>query len=993
MNRFNRNSSSTAGMSMSRGILLALMSTAAVSAIHVSAAHGQAAPTAVSAKDVSPPAGSAPEVTGATAQSVPEEQRPNVQDIIVTGSRIVRDGYKSPTPLSVIGAEQLSSNANANIAQYVTTLPAFAGSASGRSSTTTGAAGTSGINSLNLRALGPTRTLVLLDGHRVTPAVALGYVDVNSLPQALISRVDVVTGGASATYGSDAVAGVVNFVLNRSLTGLTGEVSSGITNYGDNSSYKVNLAGGTGFANDRGHILVALEQAHDDGIRGGKREWTRRGRQIIANPAYGTGVGQTTTVPRQLVLDNVGYMTAAPGGIVASGPLMGTGFGAGGQPYQLNFGDIRADPFMRGGDWATNDLRPTNSIAPEEKRQTAFARANFEVAEALNLYGQFSYVKAYSEADSSPSYMIGSSGPLIRIDNAFLPDSVRARMTALGLSTIRVGTLNADLGINNQVTRRTAMSYQLGGEGKFDMLGSSWSWDAYGQYGQSKNFVSFPTNISRSNYTLATDAVRTASGAIVCRSTLTNPTNGCSPYNALGTGVNGSNAAGIAFIRSPSVQNLKVEQTVVAASLTGEPFSTWAGPVSVAFSGEYRKDKAFGTVDANSLIADHIYANYSPIDGSTNVKEAAFETVIPLANGKSWANSWDINGAVRYTSYSLAGDVVTWKAGTTYSPIPDITFRGTASRDIRAPNLQETFLPSTFTRQSLFDPFTSTTPAFEQVTTGNRNLKPEKADTFGVGVVFSPGFFSGFSFSVDYWSINVKDAISIIAAPDVLQLCFSGTNPELCNNITRAAPSAGQTVGDLQRVVSQNINIASQKVRGLDFESSYRSDLAGIGLPGRVDIHANFTRYLEDSIDNGVSPRRTQLGENSLSNPPKWRTTATLGYHLDGFHAGLTGRAFSAGKQFAYYIECATNCPVSTAAHPTINDNYLPGRFYLDLALSYDIKLANARTVTTFFNVRNLTNRDPGLTITTGNAFANGGNAVLYDVDGIVFRTGVRFKL
>ncbi|MDO6414058.1 TonB-dependent receptor [Sphingomonas sp. BIUV-7] len=957
------------------------MSTTAVFGLNASAACAQANPAAAAsapAPQASSTIGETPEAAEATP---PQANAQQAQDIVVTGSRIVRDGYQSPTPLSVIGAEQLATSTSPNIAQYVTNLPVFAGSSSGRSSTTTGANGTSGINSLNLRSLGPNRTLVLLDGHRVTPAVALGYVDVNALPQALISRVDVVTGGASAAYGSDAVAGVVNFVLNRSMTGLTGEVSSGITNYGDNESYKANLAGGVAFADGRGHILAAVERAYEAGIDPGARSWTRRGRQLLANPAYTATNGQ----PQRLVYDNIGYMTSAPGGVVSSGPLRGTGFGPGGQVYALNFGDIQADPFMRGGGWQANDLRPTNAIAPEEKRSMAFGRASFEVSRALNFYAQGSYVKSQTDAVSTTSYMIGSSGPLIQLDNAYLPASVRARMVAAGVTSIRVGTLNYDLGLNNQTTQRIATSYTAGADGKFDMLGGSWDWDAYGQYGQSKNHVSFPTNISRSHYTLATDAVRTASGAIVCRSTLTNPANGCVPYNALGTEVNDPNGAAVAYIRSPSISDLKVEQTVVAASLSGEPFSTWAGPVSVAFSAEYRKDKAFGTVDADSLATNHIYANYAPIDGSTNVKEAAFETVVPLAKDKSWADSLELNGAARYTKYSLAGSVTTWKAGVTYSPIPDITFRATRSRDIRAPNLQETFLPANTARQSIFDPFTNTTPAFDQTTTGNRNLKPEKADTLGVGAVFRPSFIEGFSASVDYWSINIKDAISIISAGDVLLLCFDGSNPALCNNVTRVN-------GVVTQVVSQNINIASQKVRGLDFEATYRKDLDFIGLPGNVDLHANFTRYLEDTIDNGISAPRKALGENSGTNPPLWRTTVSLGYHLDAFRMTVTGRGLSAGKQFANYIECTSNCPASTTDHPTINDNHMPGRFYLDLAFSYDINVGGSKTVTTFLNIRNLTNRDPGLSV-TGNAFSNGANAILYDVDGIAFRGGVRFKL
>jgi outer membrane receptor protein involved in Fe transport len=387
-----------------------------------------------------------------------------------------------------------------------------------------------------------------------------------------------------------------------------------------------------------------------------------------------------------------------------------------------------------------------------------------------------------------------------------------------------------------------------------------------------------------------------------------------------------------------------------------------------------------------TLAVNHIYANYSPIDGSTNVKEGAVEIVIPLAKHYSWADSWDLNGAARYTSYSLAGNVVTWKIGTTFSPTRDFTLRVTRSRDIRAPNLQETFLPASTARQSIFDPFTNTTPAFDQTTTGNRNLKPERADTFGIGGVFTPHFIPGLSASVDYWSINVKDEISIIASGDELQLCYDGSRPELCNNITRVN-------GVVTQVISQNINIAGQKVRGLDFEASYRRDLGFLGLPGRIDLHANFTKYLQDTISTGISAPIDYVGENSSTNPPRWRTNATLGYQLNGLHTSLTLRGFSSGTQFANYIQCTSACPASTTLHPTINNNYLPGRMYLDFAISYDFTAGRLKGLSLFFNAQNITNRDPGLTV-AGNAFGNGANtAVLYDVAGPVLRGGFRLKI
>lgn len=968
-------------------LLLALLSsTAAVSQAQAQVAAPQQPPASQAPAGGSPTVPSDATTAPGADPAGPERQAASeatAQDIVVTGSRVVRDGYKAPTPLSVIGAEQLATNANSNVAQYVTNLPAFAGSGSTRSNTTTGANGGAGINSLNLRALGANRTLVLLDGRRVTPAQATGVVDVNAIPQALIARIDVVTGGASATYGSDAVAGVVNFVLDRSLKGLRAEVSGGATSYGDGQNYRVSLAGGGTFADGRGHFLIAGEHDYDYGIGAGRRDWNYVGRQLLANPAYTATNGQ----PQRLIVDNAGYMTATPGGIIFSGPLKGTAFGPGGQVYQLNYGDIQADPFMRGGDWRTNDLRHLNTIAPSESRQNAFARATYEVSPALNLTAQFSFVRAKTQADSTTPYMIGNSGPLIQIDNAYLPASVRARMAAAGLNTVRLGTLNQDLGVAYQVTDRQTLTYTLGANGVFKMFGSDWHWDSYGQYGESNNLATFPNNISRSRYAQAVDAVvNPATGAIVCRSTLTAPTNGCTPYNAFGVGVNDVNGAASNFIHSASRSELKISQAVVAASLSGEPVSTWAGPVSVALSAEYRKDTAHGVVDADSLAVNHIFANYSPIDGATSVKEGAIEVVVPLAKKLSWADSWDLNGAARYTSYSLAGNVTTWKVGTTYSPVPDFTFRATRSRDIRAPNLQETFLPASTARQSIFDPFTNTTPAFDQTTTGNRNLKPEQADTLGLGGVFTPRFLPGFSASVDYWSINVKNAISIISAGDELLLCFDGSHPDLCNNITRVN-------GVVTQVISQNINIASQKVRGLDFEASYRRDLDFLGLPGRMDVHANFTKYLQDTIDNGVSAPLDFIGENSSTYPPRWRTSATLGYQLNGLHAILGARAFSSGAQFVNYVTCTSACPASTTLHPTINSNYLPGRVYLDFSVSYDFTAGRYKGASVFFNVQNLTDQDPGLTV-AGNAFGNGANtAVDYDVAGPTFRAGIRFKL
>ena len=293
-------------------------------------------------------------------------------------------------------------------------------------------------------------------------------------------------------------------------------------------------------------------------------------------------------------------------------------------------------------------------------------------------------------------------------------------MTALGLTSFAIGSMHYDLPSFGADSDRTVNRYVVGATGKFDALGSGWAWDTYFQNGKNRNSVNAYDVASRSKYTLAIDAVRDTNGRIVCRSTLTNPTNGCVPYNPLGIGVNTD--AALTYLVGASHLNQDLIQNVWAGSVTGEPFSIWAGPVSLAVSLEHRTEKTFGVADAGSLATDWFAGNYKPIMGSFNVTEGALETVIPLAKGESWADSWDLNAAARFTGYSTSGFVVTWKASTTYTPIPDIKLRVTRSRDITAPNMQELYAVGTSSQGNNFDPFTSTSPLVRGVGIGNTSL-------------------------------------------------------------------------------------------------------------------------------------------------------------------------------------------------------------------------------------------------------------------------------
>jgi iron complex outermembrane recepter protein len=290
-----------------------------------------------------------------------DDRPPAVEGIIVTGTRIAREGgYEAPTPVTTIDAEALQrGTATSNVADTLNTLPVFANSQSPQSSTSGVSAGTQGLNVLNLRGMGGNRTLTLFDGQRSVPSLFSGEVDVNNFPQQLIQRVETVTGGGSAVYGSDAVAGVVNFILDKDFTGFKTDVATGRTDYEDDESYKVSATGGFAFAGGRGHVLLSGEVADRDGVTPGDsgRDWNYGGWGILVNPAYTPTNGQ----PEYLVRPEVSLSNATHGGIIISGPLRGTAFGEGGVPYRFNYGPITNDPWMQGGDWRDTEIRHDRS--------------------------------------------------------------------------------------------------------------------------------------------------------------------------------------------------------------------------------------------------------------------------------------------------------------------------------------------------------------------------------------------------------------------------------------------------------------------------------------------------------------------------------------------------------------------------------------------------------------------------------------------------------
>ena len=908
--------------------------------------------------------------------------------IIVSGTRVTRSGFNAPTPITVLSAAELDARADINIADAVNQLPQTANSVTQTSQPTAVSGGALGVNQISLRGLGPTRTLVLLDGKRVinsSVTTALAAPNINNIPNGLISRVDIVTGGASAAYGSDALSGVVNFVLDHKFTGLKGELTGGVTTYGDNEAYLASLTGGLAFGPDkRGHILVSGELAFNEGVDGNPRPWAAEGGGIVVNPTRTATNGE----PFYLVRTQIGVNNATPGGVITGGPLRGTLFGPSGTVSTYNFGVVAANNAQLGGDWQVSRLDNGYDLVAENKRHVLYGRVSYEFAEAFNLYAEYQWARSRDTGTVNPFRRSGNI--TIQRDNAYLPASVRTQLVTLNLTSFRMGSTNADIGRGEVENIRDLKRWAIGADGNFDILGSTWTWDAY--YQQSRNVVDsalYKTAIDVARFNRAVDAVISpATGSIVCRSTLTNPTDGCVPYNVFGTGVNQPGA--INALNGTSTRRDIMKQDVAALNFSGEPFSTWAGPASLAFGIEHRSEDVSGTVTGVTFL---------PTNGAYDVTEGYAETVLPLARDTAWAKSLELNGAVRLTDYSTSGRVTTWKLGATYAPNDDIRFRATRSRDIRAPNIGELFaLGQIASGANIVDPFNgnAVSTAVNILRRGNALLKPEVADTLGMGVVLTPSFFPGFQASVDYYKIKIRNAVKIPNEQVVVNLCFQDRASPVCAFIERAG---NIPTGAITQISTPPANVLSQDAEGIDFELAYRLPLSNLsnGAAGALTLRAygNYVISLKNKDTIGISQGAGVVGNfggivSSGPSAPKFRSTVRLAYESDRWNASVSWRYVGPNVIDNTFTACVSACPANNVR--TIERNRVASNSLFDLALSYKPFERNDTAV--YLAVDNVFNQAPPFVPGQVDiAFFTGQYTIGYDRIGRTIRAGVRFKL
>jgi len=907
-----------------------------------------------------------------------------VGEVIVTGSRIVRNGNDAPTPVTVASAEQLQTAAPKSITDALNQLPQFQSQQVSRggnqfSALVTGEHG----NFVNLRNLGTVRTLVLLDGRRVPPTTHTGKVDVDIIPELLVQRVEVVTGGASAVYGSDAVSGVVNYILDRDFVGVKAQAQYGVSQYNDGRSWKYGLAFGGKFADDRGHVLLSAQQSVQRPVLQADRPYIGRTPMFIpSNPnVAAAGAPGSVNNPYRIAFNVVddarnylGKFITGPAGVInqtitANGTLRpwdnGQPAGVGG--IQIGGDGVPSSPFV----YAIGGLRTTQTFGQVSYEITPDIRASVSAIYARNV----AFTNASGITLTRFTFFSG---------NPFLPAPIQQALTATNTPSLvfskRIASSFPLLG--QEHTKDFNVTAALTGN-----LSEKWTFEAYYTYGQVKT-----DNFSKGQYQnnrlyAALDAVvNPANGQIVCRTDLTQPGRfpGCVPFNPFNPA--GESAAARDYVSEGQTEFWATNTTNdFNVSVSGELFDLWAGPVRVAVGGDYRTNKVVITSNGDpnvpvdytglrgvpaTLPAKWSLVNQGALSGKVNVKELFGEVDVPLLRDQPFAKQLDVTGAFRHTDYSQSGKINSWKGGFSWAPVEDLRVRGTISRDIRAPVITE-IAGSRRGVDVFVDPHTNTgTPQVPQIIRGNPDLKAEKGKTKSLGVVYRPQWLPRFNLAVDYFDIQISDAINTQNSVQQINDCeLSNGTASVCDLIVRPLPFSNRTPANVPiQVTITPQNLSTLIAKGFDVEASYVVDLDQVreGMDGSLTLRAlaSYTTKFDTQFSasspvvhlagytEGESPTST------LAAVPKLRGQLSAQYRSGGFGLYVGSR----------YVGKLKGGPVF---HYT--PDHISAQVYFDTTVSYDTEIGGANTEF-FLTVNNLFNKKyplwpqtqlPGITLPT----------------------------
>ncbi len=574
----------------------------------------------------------------ALAQNAPPPETTELVEIVVTGSRVARDGYQAPSPTNIISAEVLENQAATGLGEILEQTGMVKGTRNPNSNATN--TSSPGQWTADLRGLGGQRTLVLVDSSRIVPFAPASNLsvptttDLNLIPTLMVERVETVTGGASAQYGSDAVSGVVNILLRREFDGIRVRAQTGMSEEGDAEEKRVGVLGGWNSDNGRAHFVFSADWVDNDGVGDiYSRDWGRRETMIVSTPG----------TPSLTWADNV-HTALGVGGIIGQGRnaanTANAAFTLTGQTFEPN-GSIR--PFQYGYPLTPGATSSTMiggegesiskgvSLVPGVERFSSYARFGFDISDNLHGYASVGYSQSKGFLTAAQPRLT-STQLFIRAGNAFLPTAVSAAMTAQGVGGFRMTRQGNDIGNNEYEIENKSPRFTAGLEGSF---GDGWDWDTHVSYGRNDYLFDSENNPITANLAFAVDAVRDTNGNIVCAATIPGHARfnaaaaGCVPLNLFGEG--NASAAALDYIQGDPHAEVIYKQKTFGANLSGKLFATWAGQIAVATGVEYRDEEEEVTADPIAAAGGFFTGNNSPYSGDFDVSEGYVEAIMPLA--------------------------------------------------------------------------------------------------------------------------------------------------------------------------------------------------------------------------------------------------------------------------------------------------------------------------------------------------------------------------
>ncbi len=795
----------------------------------------------------------------------------------MTGTRIARPNLEGTSPVTVVDSATVKLSGSSRIEDIINELPQ---ALAGQSSTTS--MGANGTATVNLRGLGVTRTLVLINGRRLVPGdpVSSPVADLNSVPVALIKRVDVLTGGASATYGADAVAGVVNFILDDKFTGLSvnaqyseyqhtnngeGDIRSALGtlslpdpegSFWGGGMADVSLLAGTPFADGRGHFTAYGEYRKTNPIY--QKDYNYSACSLAEGKTGFSCGGSGTTGPGGQF---IAYTDATLAHQIDADPKA-----PGNQAFTVN----QAVPGGAFIPYATpRDLfntAPYNYFQRNDVRYTAGGFGEFEFSPAATAYEEFSYMNDSTNAVIAPSGIFSSATYTTPCNNPLMSAQEASSIcpgAGQSVATMVIGRRNIEGGGRNALLDHVSYRGVVGLRGA---ITSRWKYDVYGQYSVTDYNQIYYNEFSKERIQRALNVVsdpRAATlGQPVCTSVLDGSDPACVPYNMFIPG--GVTSAALSYLEQPlHAWGHNVEE-VVSGSVTGDLGDTLKSPLSkdniaVAAGAEYRNESLLLNTDEAFQTGDGAGQNaLLPQEGSFHVKELFGEVHVPILEN-SFVHRISVDAGYRYSDYSTAGSTNTYKFGFEIAPIREVTLRGSYNRAVRAPNIVELFAPQRTGTFNGIDPcasapgqkptFTPQQCAYEGVSAaqygniqantagqyqsfggGNADLKPEIADTYTAGIVLQPqGIFHGLTLTADYYDIRVHDIINTVGPQILLNLCGQTGDPVYCSTIHRQPGTGSLYLSSDYYVDDRLTNIGKIETAGVDIGVHYPLNLADIG--------------------------------------------------------------------------------------------------------------------------------------------------------------------